>query len=143
MNCAELVRQHRKNLAFAKRETTLGFGLKKSPPPDVILTHYREDLHQDHRVISELTWNTFRNHLILEYEIPKYDGDLGRPNVFVPLSPELIERKIDHLLHFYASQRSKDWFTAETFAALARLRGIEAHAEHGLAEAFHARKIVL
>ena len=115
--------------------------LKQSVRPDLILTHARGDLHQDHRLAAELTWNTFRDHLILEYEIPKYDGDLGAPNVFVPLSEAQVARKLEIVLGAFASQRSRRWFDAETFRALLRLRGVECNAVH--AEAFHARKLVL
>jgi LmbE family N-acetylglucosaminyl deacetylase len=111
--------------------------------PDVIFTHQRSDLHQDHRLACELTWNTWRDHLILEYEIPKYDGDLGRPNAFVPLEREQLESKIAILQEAFASQRSKAWFSAETFRGLARLRGIEANAESGYAEAFYGPKLLL
>lgn len=111
--------------------------------PDLILTHRGTDRHQDHRVISELTWNTFRNHLVLEYEIPKYDGDLGRPNVFMPLSEELRTRKVDLLLEYFASQRQKSWFTRETFEGIMRIRGIECASPTGYAEGFDARKITL
>lgn len=117
--------------------------LKAAIRPDVIFTHYRHDLHQDHRLVSELTWNTFRNHLILEYEIPKYDGDLGTPNLYVPLSEAVWRRKIATLMECFASQREKQWFTSETFAALMRLRGIESNSPSGYAEAFHGRKLVL
>jgi LmbE family N-acetylglucosaminyl deacetylase len=116
---------------------------KQRVAPDVILTHQRSDLHQDHRLACELTWNTWRDQLILEYEIPKYDGDLGRPNAFVPLEREQLEEKIEILQEAYASQRVKSWFTPETFRGLARLRGIEANAASGYAEAFHAPKIVV
>jgi LmbE family N-acetylglucosaminyl deacetylase len=115
--------------------------LKRSLHPDLILTHTRGDLHQDHRLVSELTWNTFRDHLILEYEIPKYDGDLGAPNFFVPLSEAQVARKLEIVLDAFASQRTRRWFDAETFRALLRLRGVECNAVH--AEAFHARKLVL
>jgi len=117
--------------------------LKTQFVPDVIFTHYRNDLHQDHRTICELTWNTFRNHLILEYEIPKYDGDLGAPNVFVSLERSVCDRKIKHLLDAFETQRSKQWFTRETFAALLRLRGVESKAPSGFAEAFYGRKVTL
>lgn len=110
--------------------------------PDLIFTHYRHDLHQDHRTICELTWNAFRSHLILEYEIPKYDGDLGAPNVFAPLDRGTSERKIKYTLDTFRSQRQKPWFTRETFLALLRLRGIECGSPSGLAEAFYGRKIV-
>lgn len=111
--------------------------------PDLILTHWHGDAHQDHRLVSELTWNTFRNHLILEYEIPKYDGDVGRPNVFVPLAAPLFERKVDYLLEVFASQRTKRWFDRATFMALMRIRGMESNSPSGYAEAFHARKVVI
>jgi LmbE family N-acetylglucosaminyl deacetylase len=117
--------------------------LKRLPAPDLIFTHERDDRHQDHRVACELTWNTFRNHMILEYEIAKFDGGLGNPNVFVPLSTQVSERKAEHLLTAYASQRSKRWFNREAFLGLMRLRGMESNAPDGLAEAFHARKVVL
>lgn len=110
--------------------------------PDLIFTHYRHDLHQDHRVVCDLTWNTFRDHMILEYEIPKYDGDMGVPNVFVPLSRELGQAKVQHLMAHFASQRSKRWFTDDTFLALLRLRGIESGAQDHYAEAFYARKLI-
>jgi LmbE family N-acetylglucosaminyl deacetylase len=111
--------------------------------PDLIFTHYGHDAHQDHRLISELTWNTFRNHLILEYEIPKYDGDLGRPGVFVPLDPEICDTKVRLLLESFESQRSKHWFQESTFKSLMRLRGMESNAPSGYAEAFYGRKLVL
>jgi LmbE family N-acetylglucosaminyl deacetylase len=115
--------------------------LKRRVEPDLILTHFRGDLHQDHRLVSELTWNTFRNQLILEYEIPKYDGDLGAPNFFVPLSEAHVARKLETVLGAFASQRTRQWFDEQTFRALLRLRGVECNAVH--AEAFHARKVVL
>jgi LmbE family N-acetylglucosaminyl deacetylase len=108
--------------------------------PDLILTHHRADLHQDHRVVSELTWNTFRDHLILEYEIPKFDGDLGQPNFFVPLDRGAVDGKIDILMSCFPSQLHRSWFTPETFLSLARLRGIECASPGGYAEAFHVRK---
>ena len=108
---------------------------------DLVLTHSRDDRHQDHRVVNEVTWNAFRSHQILEYEIPKWDGDLQRPNVYVPAEPELLDRKIALLLTHFGSQRSKHWFDDETFRALARLRGLECNARY--AEAFVARKLVL
>jgi len=117
--------------------------LKQTVSPHLILTHYRDDAHQDHRLVGELTWNTFRDHLILEYEIPKYDGDLGRPNVFVPLSQAHCKRKVRYLLEAFASQRSKHWFDEDTFFALMRLRGMECNAPGGHAEAFYSRKLVL
>src|SRR5215469_12764522 len=99
--------------------------LKESISPDVVFTHNRSDAHQDHRLLAELTWNTFRDHFILEYEIPKYDGDLGRPNVFVPLDAELCKRKVQYLMDTFQSQRSKPWFEWDTFFSLLRLRGME------------------
>jgi len=116
--------------------------LKHDINPDLVLTHYRNDAHQDHRLISDLTWNTFRNHLILEYEIPKYDGDLGNPNFFVHLDKTVCQKKIDHLLTSFESQRNKHWFTEETFMSILRLRGVEANAPEKYAEAFYCRKIV-
>lgn len=117
--------------------------LKKGPKPDLIFTHCREDLHQDHRLISELTWNTFRDHLIAEYEIPKYDGGLLSPNVFVTFEETVLERKIDILLSVFESQRRRRWFSADNFRGLARLRGLECNAQSGLAEGFHCRKLTL
>ena len=99
--------------------------LKADFSPDVVFTHQRADLHQDHRVSCELTWNTFRDHLILEYEVPKYDGDMSAPNAFVPLEERIRERKIDHLMSHFESQRSKRWFQEELFSSLLRLRGME------------------
>jgi LmbE family N-acetylglucosaminyl deacetylase len=117
--------------------------LKASEHPDVIFTHWLEDRHQDHRLVAELTWQTFRDHLILEYEIPKYEGDLGQPNLYVTLSTSAGERKVEHLLRHFGSQRAKTWFRPETFFALMQLRGIESRADSGFAEAFHARKLCL
>jgi LmbE family N-acetylglucosaminyl deacetylase len=111
--------------------------------PDVVFTHFRDDRHQDHRVISDLTWNSFRNHCVLEYEIPKYDGDLGQPNFFVPLERATCETKVKHLLECFDSQRRKRWFDEETFFALMRLRGMESNSPTRFAEAFHCRKAVL
>jgi LmbE family N-acetylglucosaminyl deacetylase len=110
--------------------------------PDVVFTHYRDDRHQDHRVLSDLAWNTFRNHLILEYEILKYDGDLGQPNLFVPLSKELCASKIELLLKHFKTQSTKHWFTSDTFEAMHRIRGIECASGTGRAEAFYCRKLV-
>lgn len=116
--------------------------LQHEVQPDLILTHRREDLHQDHCLLAELTWNAFRNHLILEYEIAKYEGDLGAPNFFVPLSETVAREKIQHLLTHFPSQREKPWFNAGTFEALLRLRAVECNAKSGFAEAFHCRKIL-
>ena len=111
--------------------------------PDLVLTHTRADLHQDHRLACELTWNTFRDHLVLEYEIPKVDGDLATPNVFVPLAEEYASEKIDRLLEAFATQRDKHWFDAEVFRGLMRIRGMECRAASGYAEAFLGRKLPL
>ncbi len=115
--------------------------MKQGFVPDVIFTHYRDDLHQDHRLINQLTWNTWRNHLILEYEIPKWDGDMGRPNCFVALDEAVGQAKIDGLMRHFPSQANKGWFTDETFRGLMRLRGVEAGARY--AEGFHSRKMVV
>ena len=115
--------------------------LKQEFSPDIIFTHYRDDRHQDHRLISDLTWNTFRNHLILEYEIPKYDGDLGIPNFFVHLDESLCRRKNQSILESFPTQIYKQWFTEETFRSILRIRGIEANSSSNYAEAFHCRKI--
>ena len=117
--------------------------LAREVSPDIVFTHTRADRHQDHRVVSDLTWNTFRSHLILEYEVPKYDGDLGVPNLFVPLTAAVARAKIRHLRAAFGSQRSKRWFTPDTFHGLMRLRGIESGAAEGLAEAFYSRKTVV
>ncbi|MBI2826648.1 MAG: PIG-L family deacetylase [Planctomycetia bacterium] len=117
--------------------------LKRECKPDLIFTHYRDDRHQDHRLISDLTWNTFRDHLILEYEIPKYDGDFGQPNFFVPLGETSCDRKITTILESFKTQRQKQWFDAETFRAILRIRGMEAGAATRQAEAFYCRKVVL
>jgi LmbE family N-acetylglucosaminyl deacetylase len=118
-------------------------GVKAKFAPDLVFTHYRDDRHQDHRVLSDLAWNTFRNHLILEYEILKYDGDLGSPNVFVPLSEQLCLRKTQLLLKHFKTQSAKHWFTSDTFEAMHRIRGIECVSPTGRAEAFYSRKLVL
>lgn len=115
----------------------------KAIHPDLIFTHQRNDLHQDHRMVSELCLNTFRNHLIMEYEIPKYDGDLGQPTVYVPLDNGEQARKVDLLLQIFQSQCSKHWFDERTFLALMRLRGMECNALSGYAEAFYVRKLVV
>ena len=117
--------------------------LKQEFSPDIVFTHYRDDRHQDHRLISDLTWNTFRNHLILEYEIPKYDGDMGIPNFFIPLDEALCRRKIQYIIDAFQTQNNKQWFTEETFRSILRIRGIESNAPSKYAEAFYCRKIVL
>jgi LmbE family N-acetylglucosaminyl deacetylase len=116
---------------------------KAAVKPDLILTHHRQDRHQDHRLVAEMTWNTYRNHLIAEFEIPKYEGDLGMPNLFVPLSEVTARRKIAVVLRSFQSQGTKGWFRAETFEAVLRLRGIECNAPEGFAEAFHVSKLVV
>jgi LmbE family N-acetylglucosaminyl deacetylase len=117
--------------------------LKQRISPDIIFTHNRMDAHQDHRVISELTWNTFRDHLVLEYEIPKYDGDLGQPSVFVPLDSAVCQKKVENVMEAFQSQHCKRWFQRETFFSLMRLRGMECNAPSGYAEAFYCRKLIL
>jgi LmbE family N-acetylglucosaminyl deacetylase len=117
--------------------------LKSEFSPDVVLTHQRADLHQDHRVSCELTWNTFRDHLILEYEVPKYDGDLGSPNLFVTLEEELCRRKVDHLMTHFASQVPKRWFKEDLFSGLLRVRGMECNSPTSYAEGFYCRKAVV
>ena len=111
--------------------------------PDIIFTHRRADLHQDHRTVAELTWNAFRNHLILEYEIPKYEGDLGQPNLYVPVANKDATKKVDTVFDIFTSQHDKPWFTKETFASLLRLRGIECNSPSGYAEGFYCRKMVM
>jgi LmbE family N-acetylglucosaminyl deacetylase len=117
--------------------------IKQTFVPDLIFTHRREDLHQDHRMACELTWNTFRSHMILEYEIPKYDADLRQPNFFVPLTDKQAKKKVVGLMKFFGTQRSKHWFTEDLFEGLMRLRAIEAASPTRYAEAFHARKVLL
>jgi LmbE family N-acetylglucosaminyl deacetylase len=117
--------------------------LKHEVAPDLVLTHRRADAHQDHRTMAELTWNTWRDHLVLEYEIPKYEGDLGNPNLLVPLDRETAERKVELLLSCFPSQSGRAWFTPDTFWSLLRLRGMECNAPSGFAEGFHLRKAVI
>lgn len=117
-------------------------GLKRLSP-DIIFTHQGNDAHQDHRIISDLTWNTFRDHLICEYEIPKYDGDMGKPNMFVPLDPEVCQKKVHNIIEMFPSQHKKRWFQQDTFFSLMRLRGMECNAPSGFAEAFYCRKVVV
>ena len=118
-------------------------GLKQQLSPDVIFTHARHDLHQDHRVACELTWNTFRDHVVLEYEVPKYDGDLGSPNVFVPLAERHARRKAELLVRHFSTQRDKQWFTEDLFLGLMRVRGAECRASSRYAEGFYGRKLTL
>lgn len=117
--------------------------LKGRTNPDVVFTHRRDDAHQDHREVCRLTWNAFRNHSILEYEIPKWDGDLGQPNLYQPISAAVMERKLEVLQTSFGTQRGKDWFDPETFRGLARLRGVECRSPDRYAEAFVARKLML
>jgi len=117
--------------------------LGKTVSPDLVFTHRRDDAHQDHRVVAELTWCTFRDHCVLEYEIPKYEGDLGNPNVLVPLSEQTAHTKAQHIVEAFASQRDKHWFSAETFLSLARIRGLECGPRQKFAEGFYGRKITL
>ncbi|HET7237659.1 MAG TPA: PIG-L deacetylase family protein [Terrimicrobiaceae bacterium] len=131
-------------MPFAGAEIKVIFEeLKEAVTPDLIFTHYRNDAHQDHRLIADLTWNTFRDHFILEYEIPKYDGDVGQPNVFVPLDIETSQQKVRSIIESFPSQHSRRWFDEKTFEALMRLRGMECNAPSGYAEAFYCRKLVL
>jgi LmbE family N-acetylglucosaminyl deacetylase len=130
-------------MPFVGAEVKATFEELKSIAPDLIFTHNLNDAHQDHRLIAELTWNTFRDHLILEYEVPKYDGDMGRPGLFVPLESKVCDKKICYLMQAFQSQHTKRWFRQDTFLALLRLRGIECNAPSGYAEAFYCRKIVL
>ena len=154
-NSAELFLKHAKQKEIVVKDFRDGYfpfegtkikdffeGLKKVSP-SLVLTHSRKDAHQDHRLIAELTWNTFREHLILEYEIPKYDGDMGQPSVFVPLDKEICQTKVRYLLEAFESQRKKRWFQEETFLSLMRLRGMECNAPSGYAEAFYCRKLVV
>lgn len=117
--------------------------LKRELNPDIIFTHCRHDFHQDHRVVNELTWSTFRDHFILEYEIPKYDGDLKAPNVFIQLDRDTCQQKIDYLMQHFATQTNRYWFTPETFRSVMRLRGVESKAPEGYAEGFYCRKLVI
>lgn len=132
------------SMPFAGAEVKAVFEeLKRTLSPGLIFTHNRHDAHQDHRLIAELTWSTFRDHLILEYEIPKYDGDLGQPSFFIPLSPELCAKKIRYLMDAFKSQQHRPWFREDTFLSLMRLRGMECNAPGGYAEAFYCRKIMI
>jgi LmbE family N-acetylglucosaminyl deacetylase len=115
--------------------------LKHRPGPDLILCHERDDRHQDHRVVNELIWNTFRDHVVLEYEIPKWDGGLGQPNVYVPVDATQARAKMNVLMKAYGTQKGRSWFTRDTFVAMLRLRGVECRSPSGYAEAFYGRKL--
>lgn len=117
--------------------------LKKIIDPDLILSHHRNDAHQDHRTVAQLTWNTFRNHVVAEYEIPKYEGDLGHPNAYVPVSGEVAERKIELLLKHFGSQHHRSWFRSETFRGIMAIRGVECNAASGFAEGLHMSKLIM
>jgi LmbE family N-acetylglucosaminyl deacetylase len=131
-------------LPFVGAEVKAAFEeLKQTISPDLIFTHNRKDAHQDHRLIAEMTWNTFRDHFILEYEIPKYDGDMGQPNVFIPLETAVCEKKVSHIMEAFQSQQQKRWFQPDTFCSLMRLRGMECNSPSGYAEAFYCRKLVI
>jgi len=130
-------------MPFVGAEVKAVFEELKAVSPDLIFTHNRKDAHQDHRLIAELTWNTFRDHLILEYEVPKYDGDLGQPGLFVPLQLEVCQKKVRYIMDAFESQHTKRWFQEDTFSSLMRLRGMECNAPSGYAEAFYCRKLVL
>lgn len=140
-----IVKNFRESFFPFKGEAIKAFfeDLKERFVPDVIFTHYRHDLHQDHRVISDFTWNTFRNHQILEYEIPKYDGDLGVPNMFAPLDETTVKAKARILMDSFKTQRTKQWFSEDTFLSLARIRGIECNSPDRYAEAFYCRKATI
>ncbi len=130
-------------LPFLGAEVKEVFEGLKGISPDVIFTPSRKDGHQDHRLVGELTWNTFRDHWILEYEIPKYDGDMGQPNVYVPLEERIARKKVDYIVEIFKSQRPRRWFEDSTFSSLLRIRGIECNAPSSYAEAFYCRKTVL
>ena len=117
--------------------------LKRRSAPDLILCPWREDAHQDHRIVAELAWNTFRDHLILEYEIPKYDGDMASPNLYVPLDEEICRVKVGHILEAFPSQAGNQWFSEDTFWSVLRLRGIECNSPSRFAEGFYCRKVTL
>ncbi|WP_441000167.1 PIG-L deacetylase family protein [Fodinibius sp. SL11] len=117
--------------------------LKKEIEPDIIFTHYRNDLHQDHRTLNELTWNTFRNHLIFEYEIPKYDGDIGNPNLFVPLNEDQIKQRNEIITSCFKSQQNKQWLDDSLLTSMPRIRGIECASKGKYAEAFYSRKLTI
>ena len=130
-------------MPYAGNKIKSTFEELKAISPDLIFTHNRNDAHQDHRLLADLAWNTFRDHLILEYEIPKYDGDLGRPNVFVPLEEAFTREKVKYIMESFGSQHQKRWFEPETFFSIMRLRGMECNSPSGYAEAFYSRKLTL
>jgi LmbE family N-acetylglucosaminyl deacetylase len=117
--------------------------LKSSDGPDAIFTHHRHDEHQDHRTVAQFTWNTFRDHLIFEFEIAKYEGDLGHPNLYVPLPAALAARKVELLMQHFGSQHRRSWFQPRTFMGVMAVRGVECNAPDGSAEAFHVRKMIV
>lgn len=131
------------HLPFFGAEIKRHFEDLKEFKPDVVFTHRRDDRHQDHRMLAETTWNTFRDHTILEYEIPKYEGDLGHPNVFVTVPAPYAEQKADCIVNGYPSQATKQWFDRETFLSLMRIRGIESASPTRYAEGFYVSKVVL
>jgi LmbE family N-acetylglucosaminyl deacetylase len=108
--------------------------------PELIFTHRVEDAHQDHRLLGQLTFQTFRSQLVLQYEIPKFDGDLGHPNVYVTISADELARKCRYLQEAFATQQSKHWFDPDTFRGLARIRGLECASPTRFAEGFYCRK---
>jgi len=128
-------------LPYTGAEVKDAFEALKDYAPDIIFTHHREDRHQDHRLVSDLTWNTWRSHLVLEYEVPKYDGDFGSPNVFAPLPSAVLDRKIDLILAHFPTQANKHWLGRDLLRAVARIRGMECVAPEQLAEAFYSRKV--
>lgn len=131
-------------LSFMGEEVKNTFeSFKNEFKPDIIFTHHRQDLHQDHRLISQLTWNTFRDHLIFEYEIPKYDGGMGSPNFFVPLNKEICSKKVQNIVEIFESQRSKQWFTEEMFYSILRIRGMECNSPSAYAEGFYSHKVII
>ena len=156
INCADLFLKEAAAKTIEVKEFQDGFfpydgraikeyfeSLKAQVTPDLVFTHYRHDAHQDHQTINQLTWNTFRDHLIFEYEIPKYESDLGHPNTYIPLEEAICKRKVELLEEAFPSQSDKHWYTDQTFLAVLKLRGIECRAPSGFAEAFHGPKILM
>ena len=116
--------------------------MKRDNDPSLILTHWKGDAHQDHQLLATLTHNTFRDHLVFEYEIPKYDGDLGNPNIFVPLTLAQLNSKVAAIREHFPSQYGRASLDDAAQRAIARLRGIASKAREGQAEAFYVDKIV-